>query len=350
MQKLFVDLKKDVDDSYEIHIGRGFVSEKIDELNKKSKFFVIDSNVYNLYPFFQNLQNVYVFEASEKSKTIESVEKILVFLKNNGCLRDSILLAVGGGIVGDVAGFAASIYMRGIDYYQIPTTLLSMVDSSVGGKTGVNLYETKNLIGTFYQPKAVFIDMDFLNTLSDEEYKNGLAEVIKYALMFDEKFYSLLDENSKEIEDRQEILESVVYRCCEIKAKVVKEDEKEHGLRMFLNFGHTFGHAIEIDSNHTIKHGFAVATGMYLETLFGHYIKKVNDETALKVKNILNKYSFELKYSFLNEESFLRAIASDKKARQSGISVALTPKVGSGIILKGVGIDLIKEFFVSLRS
>jgi len=350
MKTVKVDLKKEVDNSYEILIGSDFIKNKLADFDPNGTFYIIDKNVFNLYPFLHELKNIYVFEASEKSKNINSVTKILNFLKDNNCLRDSNLVAIGGGIVGDVAGFAASIFMRGIDYYQIPTTLLSMVDSSVGGKTGVNLGDTKNLVGSFYQPKAVYIDMNFLNTLSFEEYKNGLAEVIKYAVMFDELFYDMLLKNCAEVKDKGKILADIIFKCCQIKADVVKDDEKEKGTRMFLNFGHTFGHAIEVDSDHKIKHGFAVATGMYLETLFGQFVNQVDGDVTDKVKTILEKYDFELSYQYLDEEKFIGAIAMDKKARQSGVVLALTRKVGSGMLLRGVELNFIREFFVSLRS
>ncbi|MBC7196650.1 MAG: 3-dehydroquinate synthase [Deferribacterales bacterium] len=350
MKTVKVDLKKEIDNSYEILIGSDFIKGILADFDPNATFYVIDKNVFNLYPFLRELKNKYIFETSEKSKNINSVAEILNFLKNSNCLRDSKLVAVGGGIIGDVAGFAASIFMRGIDYYQVPTTLLSMVDSSVGGKTGVNLGDTKNLVGSFYQPKAVYIDMKFLNTLSFEEYKNGLAEVIKYAVMFDESFYNMLIENYAEVEQRGNILQDIILKCCQIKADVVKEDEKEKGRRMLLNFGHTFGHAIEVDSEHKIKHGFAVATGMYLETLFGQFMKQVDSDVTDKIRIILERYGFELNYKYLDEEKFIGAIAMDKKARQSGVVLALTQKVGSGMLLKGVELNFIREFFVSLRS
>lgn len=350
MKTVKVDLKKEIDNSYEILIGSNFIKDILVDFDPNTTFYVVDKNVFNLYAFLHNLKNKYIFEASEKNKNIYSVERILNFLKDNNCLRDGKLVAIGGGIVGDVAGFAASIFMRGIDYYQIPTTLLSMVDSSVGGKTGVNLGKTKNLVGSFYQPKAVYVDMNFLNTLSFEEYKNGLAEVLKYAVMFDESFYNILIEDYSEIINRGEILEDVILRCCKIKADVVKEDEKEKEARMFLNFGHTFGHAIELDSDHRIRHGFAVATGMYLETLFGQFINQIGSDVVKRIKTILEKYDFMLDYKYLDEDKFLGAIAMDKKARQSGVVLALTQKIGSGILLKGVQLSAIRNFFLSLRS
>lgn len=350
MKSVFIDLKKSVDYSYNIFIGNNFIQEKLFEFDEKTTYFIIDKNVFNLYPFLKNLKNVFIFDASEENKNLLKLTEILEFLRGNNALRDANIVAIGGGIVGDVAGFAAAIYMRGITYYQVPTTLLSMVDSSVGGKTGINFKNVKNLVGAFYQPKSVFIDTMFLNTLTFEEYKNGLAEVIKYALMFDKEFYNLLYNENKNILNRKDVLEEIILRCCEIKGNVVKIDEKENDIRMLLNFGHTFGHAIEVDSHHKIKHGFAIATGMYLETLFGEKNGLLKSDVLEDISKILSIYEYDLHYTPEDVDNFISAIFSDKKARKDGLVLTLTESVGTGKIVKGVKGDLIRRFFEEIGS
>ena len=345
MNEVFVDLKKSVDYSYNIFIDNNFVEDKLREFQQGSSYFIIDKNVFNLYPFLRKLENVFIFDACEDNKNILKLAEVLEFLKDTKALRDAKLVAIGGGIVGDVAGFAASVYMRGIRFYQIPTTLLSMVDSSVGGKTGINFKDVKNLVGSFYQPEAVFVDTMFLKTLSFEEYKNGLAEVIKYALMFDKEFFNFLCKKSDSILNRDKILKEIILKCCEIKANVVKDDEREKDIRMLLNFGHTFGHAIEVDSHHKIKHGFAIAAGMYLETVFGEKNGFLKSDVRKDISKILSTYKYNINYIPENLDNFISAIISDKKARKDGIVLALTESIGAGKIVKGVKEDLIRKFF-----
>jgi 3-dehydroquinate synthase len=349
MAQVKVDLKKEVDSSYEITIGTGFAGEVIKELREDGCFFVVDDNVINLYEDYFVYDNLHRFKADEHNKTHESVVSILGFLFKCGCRRDGRLVLVGGGITGDVGGFAAATYMRGINFVQIPTTLLSMVDSSVGGKTGINFRGAKNNIGAFAQPDHVYIDMDFLKTLSDEEYKNGLAEVIKYGAVFDKDFLTFLSANREKILSRDtEILEYIVKRCCEMKAEVVRRDEKEHGDRALLNFGHTFAHAIEADSDHKVKHGYAVATGMYLETDFAVKAGEADQSALDQIKSILNEYGFDISYDIKNEEIFFGAMMADKKAGKKGLTLALTPAIGEGKILKNISQQSVIEYFKNI--
>ncbi|MCA1927801.1 MAG: 3-dehydroquinate synthase [Calditerrivibrio sp.] len=345
MEKVKVNIPPNDSKSYDILIGSGFVKSELKNLLEETKVhFIVDKNVKGLYPDLFSAET-FLIEADEHNKRLPTVEEILKFLKYRNCLRGDIVLAIGGGIVGDIVGFASSIYMRGVKFIQVPTTLLSMVDSSVGGKTGVNLEDVKNLVGSFYQPEKVLIDTLFLDTLSDEEFYSGFAEVIKYSLIFDNELYKFLFDNHMEIKKRdKKMLEFIIKRCCEIKASVVEEDEKEKGVRRLLNLGHTFGHAIEIDSDHKIKHGHAVAKGIYLETLFAKKYGLVAKETTDYVKNIFDLYGYDTSYNILNEERFFLALSSDKKTKSDGIVLALTYNIGSGIIKEGIDLNNIKNF------
>jgi 3-dehydroquinate synthase len=239
---------------------------------------------------------------------------MLTLMLNNGFNRKDCVVAVGGGIVGDSAGFAASVYMRGIDFYNVPTTVLSQVDSSVGGKTGINFGGIKNIAGSFYQPEKVLIDTQVLKTLSKRQVTNGLVEALKMGLTFDKKMVTLF-ENSNPYEN----LESIIQKSIAIKARVVEQDEKENGLRRVLNFGHTIGHGIELNSNGNLLHGECVALGM---------IPMCSLEVQKQLINILNK--LELKTSVdVDLEKVMAAIAHDKKASENYINVITVNKTGS---------------------
>lgn len=319
MEKVKVDLKKEVDSSYEITIGSEYAKEVIQKLRDEGCFFMVDENIFELYEDFFEHENMFRFRADEHNKTHESVVAVLGFLFRCKAKRDSKLVITGGGITGDVGGFVVATYMRGISFIQIPTTLLSMVDSSVGGKTGINFRGAKNNVGSFAQPEHVYIDMSFLKTLTDEEYLNGVAEVIKYGAVFDADFFEYLEENRDKVLARDlETLAYVVRRCHEMKADVVKKDEREQGERALLNFGHTFAHAIEADSDHGIKHGFAVATGMYMETEFAVKSGEAEPETLTSIKRILTDYGFETAYEIIDKDKFFNAMMADKKAGKKG--------------------------------
>ncbi len=261
--------------SYPIYIGPGVLNMIGTDLKARQagrKYGIItDSNVGELYGgrLLQILQQegieaeLFSFPAGEGSKNLNTIGDLAGRLARKGFDRTDALIALGGGVAGDMTGFLAATYMRGIAFVQIPTSLLAQVDSSVGGKTGVDIPEGKNLVGAFYQPRAVYIDTDLLVTLPQQEYRGGLAEVIKYGVIKDSAFFTFLQENQSAIQALQpEILTGMIKRCCEIKAEVVARDEREGGLRRILNYGHTIGHAVEAASDFTIIHGFAVAIGM----------------------------------------------------------------------------------------
>lgn len=346
METVRVNLEKQTDDSYNIYIGSGFIKNKIQEMASTAKTaFIVDKNVYTLYTdTFKNI-DCYLFDASEKHKNLDNVREIIAYFKGRNLHRNDTVVAVGGGITGDVAGFAASMYMRGVPFVNIPTTLLSMVDSSVGGKTGVNFEGVKNMVGAFYQPAAVFIDIDFLETLEYEEFMSGFAEVIKYAAMFDrDMFYEL--KNGKKLNDKA-FQADLIKKCCEIKADIVNQDEKEKGLRKLLNFGHTVGHAVETDSLHTIKHGYAVAIGMYYEMLFAVQKKLAEPKVAEEIKEMLMNYNYELTYNVKKNNAFVESIQSDKKADDAGVTIVFAETIGKGSICEGIRAEELLEVVFS---
>lgn len=275
MQKIRINLNKPEDRSYDIFIENGLM-ERLPALLKKSawgtKYAVIsDDTVAGLYgkKLVRDLgaagvkAKLLTFKPGDTSKNLAVVERLLEEMSKFGFGRGDVVIALGGGVSGDIAGFAASVYMRGVPFVQVPTSLLAMADSSVGGKTGVNLKTGKNLSGTFYQPRAVYIDPFVLKTLPQEEYLNGLGEVIKYGIIYDKHFFKYVEKNSDTILKRSsEELIHIIHRSVEIKAEIVEKDEKESGLRMILNYGHTIGHALESLSGYKLLHGQAIASGM----------------------------------------------------------------------------------------
>lgn len=349
MGKVFVDLKKQVDYSYEIIIGSGFVKDALAEYDGEDCFYMTDEKVFNLYPELMPDERVHRFKADEHNKTYESVVAVLGFLFRCGCRRDGTLILIGGGITGDVGGFAAATYMRGISFVQVPSTLLSMVDSSVGGKTGINFRGAKNNVGAFSQPKKVLIDMDFLKTLPDDEYLNGVAEIIKYGVVYDAEFLKfLLDNRDKVMARDTETLDYVVTECCRMKADVVKKDEKEQGERALLNFGHTFAHAIETDSHHGVKHGFAVAVGMYQETEYAFKNGLASEETLNDVRGVLLAYGFPITYEIKDKDVFFAAMTADKKAGKKGLTLAISPKTGTGKLIRNISIESVVGYYSNI--
>ncbi len=326
--------------SYNITISSDIAKKSIENHSKNNGFFVVDKNVSALYADLMPKNSVYIYNAFEDNKTLNSVENILKWLLEEKALRDSAIMAIGGGITGDVVGFVSSIFMRGIKVIQMPTTLLSMVDSAVGGKTGVNFCGIKNNIGAFHQPSSVVMDLNFLKTLSDDEFLNGFAEVIKIAAIEDKEFFNYLKDNKNAILDRDvSVMEKVVYTSCKLKAAIVEDDEKEKGRRKLLNFGHTIAHAIETDSNHNIHHGYAVAMGMMYETEFALKNNYADEEVYNSIKEILLDFGYNITYKPKNIDVFYNAIAKDKKATQKGISLALTERGLKGRIVEGVSAE-----------
>ncbi|HEB70736.1 MAG TPA: 3-dehydroquinate synthase [Desulfobulbus sp.] len=270
------------------------------------------------------------FPRGEASKNLQTIATLASELAGRGFDRGDGLIALGGGVSGDMAGFLASIYMRGIPFVQIPTTLLSQVDSSVGGKTGVDIPEGKNLVGTFYQPQAVYIDPDVLKTLPEKEILGGLAEVIKYGVIWDADFFNFLDRQRGNILAlREDAVIPLIARCCEIKAQVVEQDEREGGLRRILNFGHTIGHAVEAASGFSLIHGLAIGIGMRaaadLAVLGGHLAK----EEAARIRRLLEEYGLPVIIpSTLDRTAIKQFLLADKKTIGGRVFFVLPEAIG----------------------
>lgn len=323
--------------NYNIFIGSDFIGDKLTKYEKDGAYFIIDSKVASLYKNIIPKERVFLFQAAEKNKTFLSLEKMLDFLRQHNALRDSTLVSVGGGITGDVAAFAASVYMRGIKLIQVPTTLLAMVDSSVGGKTAVNFKGIKNNIGSFYQPGMVLIDSNFLDSLTDKEYLNGLVESIKIAAIRDKEFFEYINANKSSILKRSKaIMEYIIAESCRLKAEIVEQDEKEAGIRKLLNFGHTAAHGIESDSNYKIHHGFAVALGMIYESKYALQNGYTDKETYEAVYGLLKSLKYPTHYEPKDIDKMLEAVSKDKKAGKNGISVAFSGKNMQGIIINDI--------------
>ena len=291
----------------------------------KTAVVVTDSNVDRFYgdKFVRSLEGEYarveriVFPAGERSKTLETYTELVRGFAALELTRKDVVYALGGGVVGDLTGFAAATYMRGIDFIQVPTTLLAMVDSSIGGKTGVDIPEGKNLVGAFHLPKRIIRDVKFLGTLPEKEMKNGLAEMVKTAILFDHEMFSALEHLAMLAPlERLASLEKLVDRCAAWKQKIVDEDFKEGGKRKLLNLGHTFGHAIEKVSDFAIPHGEAVAIGM-----------RIVGKDVPAIGKILDAYGYP-KYGGFDNAKILEAIRGDKKRSGDTITLIVPRKIG----------------------
>ena len=355
MEILNVGLGKN---SYDILIGENFFEkfpECIGNVYDGKKLFVItDSNVDKIYKneyekMFKGFDyTIYVLEAGEKNKHIGIMPAIYSGMVKAGLTRKDMVVAFGGGVVGDIAGFAAASYMRGIDFVQIPTTIVSQVDSSVGGKVGVDLPEGKNLVGAFHQPKLVLIDNYFLNTLTDRYFYDGFAEIVKYGCIYDKKFFDRLveivetvdgsydDENYKQ-KLREHLMKHVnelVYRSCEIKKKVVEKDEMESNLRMILNFGHTIGHAIEQFTNYEkYSHGEAISAGMVDITKIGEKKGFTKEGEAVKIAKLLKALNLPIEIEYPKDE-IAKIMKRDKKSMSDGINFVILKEIGKVEIMK----------------
>jgi 3-dehydroquinate synthase len=286
--------------------------------------------------------NVITVPDGEEYKTLQTVENIL-----NECFeykldRKSLLIAFGGGVIGDMTGFSASLYQRGIDFIQIPTTLLSQVDASVGGKTGVNTKYGKNLIGAFYQPKAVYIDPAFLKTLPPREFAAGVAEVIKMAVMFDKDFFEYLENADFSNSDT---IKEIIAKSVELKAWVVNQDEKEAGIRALLNYGHTFGHVVENETNYTTYlHGEAVSIGIIMANTLAVELNMLSQEDADRIKKLLKSLSLPTDYTIKDSDDFYAHFFLDKKAVKGDIKFILpNGSIGSHKMLSDIDETIIKK-------
>jgi len=355
MQKIRVDLG---DRSYNIHIGSGCleaVGEILPRFGFGSRLAVVSNpTVYAIYgrPLRRSLRNA-GFEAmkiiipdGEKYKSLAWTQKIYEKLLRARLDRKSALLALGGGVIGDITGFAASTYMRGIDFVQVPTTLLAQVDSSVGGKTGVNHRLAKNMIGTFWQPRLVWIDVRTLRTLPRREFLAGLAEVIKYGVIHDAALFSFLEENRERILEMQDdALTHIIMRSCEIKAEVVSQDERESGIRAVLNYGHTIGHALEtVTSYGKYLHGEAIAAGMCIEAKIAHLMGILDGAALKRIRSLIEAYELPASAPENDDfEGFLSTMQLDKKTVGGELTFILPEQIGTVRMQKGMPAEIIRR-------
>lgn len=319
--------------NYKITITDDGFSKTMEEINNltssQKRLFVVSNKVFKLYAetLCLNKDEVLVLPDGEKHKNFKTYIKILETASQKGLTRNDVIIAIGGGVIGDVAGFAASTYMRGIDYIQVPTTLLSMVDSSVGGKTAIDMKDAKNIVGTFYQPKAVFININFLKTLDKRQFKSGLGEILKYAFIEENCKYKqelYLFEYltlccDKLFEQEPMTLMRVIEYCLNLKIAVVNEDEKESGLRKVLNFGHTVGHALEVRGKYRkYTHGEGVVQGIFFVLNWAYKVELISYSYHRLATELLNKYGF--KEQKLSGAELIEIMKKDKKATSDKIT------------------------------
>ncbi|OCL86896.1 3-dehydroquinate synthase [Aliarcobacter thereius] len=336
------------DNSYEIFI------EKLQQLSFDRKVVIVtNSTIANLHLEYLKTKisakelSICILEDGEEYKNFDSLQNILTTCFEAKLDRKSLLIAFGGGVVGDMTGFAASIYQRGIDFIQIPTTLLSQVDASVGGKTGINNKYGKNLIGTFHQPKAVYIDSSFLETLPKREFGAGIAEIVKMAVCFNKEFFSWLENN--DLNDKKNI-DIAILKSVETKAWVVSQDEKEQGLRAALNYGHTFGHVIENLTNYkTYLHGEAVGIGICMANALAVKLGIMSKEEEKRVKTLLEKYNIPTSYKIEDVEDFYEHFFLDKKSSNSKIKFILPLGIGDCKITDEINKDDVCEILREFR-
>ncbi len=340
MQQIKVELG---DRSYHIFIGAGTLGdtgEEVKKINPSRVAVISNPTVFGLYgaAVSSSLKKaglnpeVVLIPDGEEYKELLWAYYLFGELLKRRLDRASVLIALGGGVIGDITGFVASAYMRGISFVQVPTTLLAQVDSSVGGKTGVNHPLGKNMIGTFYQPRLVWADVDTLRSLPKREFLAGMAEVIKYGVIRDEAFFRFLEDNRGKILNLdRSVLEEIIRRSCEIKADVVSRDEREGGLRAILNYGHTIGHALETATRYTTYlHGEAVAIGMCLEAKLSSLLGHADAAGVKRIRSLVTAYGLpsEIKPD-LDAEGILSSMRLDKKAVAGQLKFILPEKIGS---------------------
>ena len=339
---------------YDIVFSKDF-SEIGNELKKfnienKKLCIVTESNVGPLYA--EKLKNaleplckkiiIHEFRAGEENKHVGTVEDIYETLIVNKFDRNDMLLALGGGITGDITGFAAATYLRGIDFVQIPTTLLSQVDSSIGGKTGVDYKAYKNMIGAFYQPKLVYMNLSTLNSLPNREYYSGMGEIVKHGLIKDSDYFYWLKENYQKILDRDyDTLFTMIYNSCNVKRKVVEEDPKEKGDRALLNFGHTIGHAVEKLKNFTLLHGECVSIGIVSAAYISLFKNYINNTEFNDICDTLKLFKLPVTTSDINANDVVEATLNDKKMDSGVIKFIVLKEIGNASIDRTIDHDLL---------
>ncbi len=361
MKTVHVDLGER---SYNILIQSGLLSQvaqQLEDLRVSSRLFLVSNPlVYDLFgEKLQERLRAQGFDVTEillpdgeTAKTLDTVERAYTDLSSHGADRQSTVVALGGGVTGDIAGFVAATYMRGIPYLQIPTTLLAQVDSSVGGKTGVNHRAGKNMIGAFYQPALVCIDPETLLTLPEREFRSGLFEVIKYGLIYDAEFFAFLELELEKIQRRvPEVLEKVVARCCEIKSEVTTRDEKELDLRRILNLGHTFGHGLEAACQfQRVTHGEAVAYGMIAASHLSQRMGLLDAPSCQRIVEAILRIGDLPSIDTVPTQEVLDAMKLDKKRRGDRTVVILLEEIGRAVIRDDVPLDDLRQVWDRIKS
>jgi len=364
MNKIRLNLDRKTVRSYDIHVGHDIMDRAgllLAKNNWASRYVIIsDSRVASLYGeeilgLLRRMDlkvDLIEFPEGEASKTICTCLEVMEKMAALGADRTSAIIALGGGVTGDVAGFTASIFMRGIPSIQIPTTLLAQVDSSIGGKTGVDTAAGKNFIGTFHQPKAVFSDISFLKTLPEAEIQNGLAEIVKYGIIESPEILDLLDEQAASLMRRDAaFLESLVVKCCRIKKGIIELDEKDTGLRRILNFGHTVGHAVEAESGYSLSHGDAVAIGMTAAVCISARMQYLPAEDRERILSLMRKLGLADRVPRgMDVEGVLSRLKRDKKKQGSAVHFVLLKRPGMPFMNGGVPAPLIRETIEGLRG
>ncbi len=349
---------------YDIVFSKGFeeLTDELKELDAQNHKFCIvtDSNVEKLYG--KELQDLvskvskkvvlFSFPAGEESKNLDTVKKLYTFLIEEGFDRKDMLIALGGGVVGDLTGYAAATYLRGIDFIQIPTTLLAQCDSSIGGKTGVDFDGYKNMVGAFHMPRLVYMNMAVLKSLDERMYFAGFAEVMKYGLIKDHIFYEWLIENMYEICERDlDVLEEMIMRSCTVKKLVVEKDPTEKGERALLNFGHTIGHAIEKAKNFELLHGECVALGAVAAAYISWKHELLSMDEYYEIRDMFVPFYLPISIDGIDPEEILRLTKSDKKMEEGKIKFVLLKKVGKAVIDTTVSdediLNAVKEIYFS---
>lgn len=345
MKKLYVNL---AENSYNILFSDSFeaLPNALTEINAPKKLLIVtDTNVEKLYAdeVCRLLKNsgfdcrIYAFEAGEQNKNMAAIEGICSACMDHGMDRKSMIIALGGGVTGDMAGFAAAIYMRGIRFVQIPTTLLSQSDSSVGGKTGIDFGGAKNILGAFHQPALVYINVNTLKSLPKREFSSGMGEVIKHGIIQDKSFFDFISNNAKKIKELDsETMILMSERNCAIKAHIVEEDEKENGKRALLNFGHTIGHAIEAASDFKLTHGECVGLGFRAASYIALGRGMISREELLNTENLMKLYDLSLSTEIKDKQEISELMKKDKKNQNGALKFILPKGIGTAVAVTDV--------------
>ncbi len=360
MQTITVGISPELSEcSYPIHVGSGILSKSsliLPHLLQKRVAIVTNTTVAPLY--MDELQVALeshgivsvpiILPDGEEYKNWQTLNQIFDILLTNQCERSTTIIALGGGVIGDLAGFAAATYMRGVPLIQIPTTLLSQVDSSIGGKTGINHPLGKNMIGAFYQPRMILADSATLDTLPEREFNSGIAEIIKYGLIRDPAFFDWLEQNmTKLLARNHDVLDEAIRRSCKNKVEVVAADERERGVRALLNLGHTFGHAIENAMGYGVwLHGEAVAAGTLLAAKLSKRMNLIGDVEVERIRKIYLQARLPVVIPNLDSEKYLRLMERDKKVEDGKMRFVLLKRIGEATVCSDVPISILTETLV----